>query len=45
MQPLKAGRLKGFGLRRRIAVEHGRARHVALLQTHGYAVLEVDGGK
>src|SRR5262249_30377788 len=26
-------------------VEHGRARHVALLQAHAPAVLEVDGGE
>jgi hypothetical protein len=32
-------------LRRRIAAEHGGARHVALLQAHAQAVLEVDGGK
>ena len=32
-------------LRRRIAVEDGGARHVALLQAHAEAVLEVDGGK
>ena len=33
------------GLRRRIEVEHGRARHVALLEAHALAVLQVDGGK
>ena len=39
----EALRLESMRLRRRIAVEHGRARHVALLQAHGEAVLEVDG--
>src|SRR5262249_33777229 len=33
------------GLRRRIAVKHRRARHVALLEPHAGAVLEIDGGK
>ena len=37
--------LEGVRLRRRIAVEDGGARHVALLQAHGEAVLEIDGGK
>jgi hypothetical protein len=32
-------------LRRRVAIEHRRARHVALLQAHGIAVLEIDGRK
>ena len=32
-------------LRGRIEVEHGCARHVALLEAHALAVLEVDGGK
>ena len=41
----KARRLELVRLRGRIAVEHGRARHVALLEAHAYAVLEVDGGK
>ena len=36
---------EGARLRRRIAMKHGRARHVALLQPHGEAFLEVDGGK
>ena len=31
------------GLRRRIAIEHGGARHVALLQAHGFAIFQVDG--
>src|SRR5579872_2874347 len=33
------------GLRRRIEVEHGGARHVALLEAHALPVLQVDGGK
>ena len=37
--------LEGMRLRRRIAVEHGGARHVALLQAHAQAVLQIDGGK
>ena len=45
MQIFEALRLEGARLRRRIAVEHGRARHVALLQPHAGAVLEVDGRK
>ena len=32
-------------LRRRIAIEHGGACHVALLQTHRFAVLQIDGRK
>ena len=42
---LKALRGEGSRLRRGIEVEHGRARHVALLEAHALAVLEVDGGK
>ena len=45
VQMLEALRLEGLRLRRRIAVEHGGARHVALLQAHGEAVLQIDGGK
>ena len=45
VQILEALRLERLRLRRRIAVEHGRARHVALLQAHGEAVLQIDGGK
>jgi hypothetical protein len=41
----EAQRLEGLRLRRRIAVKHRRARHVALLEPHACAVLEVDGGK
>ena len=45
MQMPEALGLEGMRLRGRIAVEHGGARHVALLQAHGKAVLEVDGGE
>ena len=45
VQILEALRLEGLRLRGRIAVEHGGARHVALLEAHASAVLEVDGGK
>ena len=41
----KPCRCEGQRLRRRIAVEHRRARHVALLQPHGFAVLQIDGGE
>ena len=41
----KALLLERARLRRRIAVEHRRARHVALLQAHGFAVFQIDGGK
>src|SRR5262249_12322048 len=41
----EAQRLEGLRLRRRIAVKHRRARHVALLEPHAGAVLEVDSGK
>src|SRR5260221_573995 len=36
---------EGARLRRRVEVEHGRARHVALFEAHALAVLEVDRGK
>ena len=36
---------KAARLRRRIEVEHGGARHVALLEAHALAVLQIDGGK
>src|SRR5258708_3259801 len=42
---LEAHRLEGSRLRRRIALKHGGARHVALLEPYACAVLEVDGGK
>ena len=45
VQMPEALRLERVRLRRRIAVEHGGARHVALLQAHGEAVLQIDGGK
>ena len=45
VQILEALRLERPRLRRRIAVKHRRARHVALLEPHACAVLEVDGGK
>ena len=45
VQIFKALPLERLRLRRRIAVEHRRARHVALFQAHGKAVLEIDGGK
>src|ERR1700694_5679514 len=32
-------------LRRRLKIEHGRARHVALFQAHALTVFQVDGGK
>ena len=41
-EPLRG---KGARLRRRIEIEHGGARHVALLQAHALAVLQIDGGK
>ena len=41
-EPLRGERLR---LRGRIEVEHGRALHVALLEAHALAVLQVDGGK
>ncbi len=45
MQMAEALRLERMRLRGRIAVEHGRARHVALLQAHREAVFQVDGGE
>src|SRR5438477_2097625 len=36
---------EGACLRRRIEVEHGRARHVALFEADALAVFQVDGGK
>ena len=45
VQVFEALALESAGLRRRIAVEHGRARHVALLETDGEAFLQVDGGE
>ena len=45
MQILEALGLEGLRLRRRIAVKHGGARHVALLEAHAHAVLQIDGRK
>ena len=45
MQIFEPLRGEGLRLRRRIEVEHGRARHVALLQAHALTVLQIDGGK
>ena len=45
MQIFEALLGEGARLRRRIEVEHGGARHVALLQAHALAVLQIDGGK
>ena len=45
MEILETLGLEGVRLRRRIAVKHGRARHVALLEPHADAVLQVDGGE
>ena len=45
VQIFEALRGEGARLRRRIEIEHGRARHVALLEAHALAVLQVDGGK
>jgi hypothetical protein len=42
---LEALRLERVRLLRRVFVEHGRARHVALLQPHGEAFLQIDGGE
>ena len=45
VQIFEALRLEGARLRGRVVVEGARARHVALLQPHAGAVLQVDGGK
>ena len=45
MQILETLALEGMRLRRRIAVKHRRARHVALLEPYADAVLEIDGGE
>ena len=45
VQIFEALRGEGSRLRRRIEVEHGRARHVALFEAHALAVLQIDGGK
>ena len=41
----KPGLLEGARLRGGVTMKHGRARHVALLQTHGQAFLQIDGGE
>ena len=45
VQIFKARQFESARLRRRIAVKHGGARHVALLQAHGQSFFEIDGGK
>ena len=45
MQILEALLLESPRLRRRIAVEYCRARHVPLLKPHGEAFFEIDGRK
>ena len=45
MQVLETLRGKALRLHRRFEVEHGGTRHVALLEAHALAVLQVDGGK
>ena len=45
MEIFEALVLERFGLGGRIVVEHGGLLHVAQLEAHALAVLEVDGGK
>jgi hypothetical protein len=45
VQIFEALRLERLRLLRRIAMEHGRARHVALFEPHADAVFQIDGGK
>ena len=45
VQIFEALLLEGARLRSRVAMENGRARHVALLQPNGKAFLEVDSGE
>ena len=45
MQPFESERRELTRLRRWIAIENGRARHVTLLQPHGFTVFQVDRGK
>ena len=45
VQIFEALRREGARLLRRIAMKHGRARHVALFEAHGFAVLQIDGRK
>ena len=45
MQIFESLRSEAARLRRRIEVEHGRARHVALFEANALAVFQVDGRK
>jgi hypothetical protein len=45
MQILEPLRSEGTRLRRRIEVEYGRARHVALFEAHALPVFQVHGRK
>ena len=45
MQPLEALLRERAGLRGRVVVEHGGLVHLAELEAHALAVLEVDGGE
>ena len=45
VQPLEPLVLEGLGLRRRVVIVDGRGGHIAVLEPHAFAVLEVDGGK
>ena len=45
MQIFKSLIGEGARLRRRIEVEHGGARHVALFEAHALAVFQVNGRK
>ena len=42
---LEALRRESARLLGRVAMEHRRARHVALFEAHGFAVFQIDGGK
>ena len=45
MQPLEALILEGFRLGAGVGIVDGRLLHVAELEAHALAVLQVDGGK
>ena len=45
VQVLEALRFECMRLRGRVAMKHGRARHVALLEPHGEAFFQIDGGE
>ena len=45
VQIFEALRREDSRLRRRIAIEHGRPRHVALFEAHRFAVFEIDRRK